>query len=443
MKTKLFIFILGIFLVGGVFAFSVDLVNPTTIVAGQANIFKVTVNSTEEIIGYSWNFGNGDNQTTNVSEVNYTYTLAGDYFLKIIVTSNNSSAENTFDIIVSSPSYVANKTLGEKLGYLKDVREQVSTYTLFQQKQLNSTLGMDLLESKLQEIKTAYDSAVTDEDYNKIISDLQALKIPSLISTIKSADSLVFYPEESNINLDVLELIGGGTYEISEEDKYVDAVLFWNQGNLDTKVTFTEILAKYESEEPLLKIFEIDVSEKDSLSDTPYIILEKLDNLQFKDNYQEEEISGYYYIEMLESSKTIVFSTTEDVDFVSLPLFISPSLDKLIISSSSSYPPGEETNWTLFIIIIAMVIVIGIITYVILHYWYKTKYENYLFQNQNNLLNLITYIDNMKKKGLSETDIAAKLKASKWKSEQIVYALKKHAGKRTGMIGLAFWKKEN
>ncbi len=50
-----------------------------------------------------------------------------------------------------------------------------------------------------------------------------------------------------------------------------------------------------------------------------------------------------------------------------------------------------------------------------------------------NLYNLINYIENEKKKGTGERDIAGKLKKSGWNSEQVTYALRKYAGKRTGM----------
>ena len=63
----------------------------------------------------------------------------------------------------------------------------------------------------------------------------------------------------------------------------------------------------------------------------------------------------------------------------------------------------------------------------------KRKYEEHLFKNRNNLFNLITYIEHARKKGLKGNEISKKLKKSGWNSEQIAYALKKHAGKRTGM----------
>ena len=81
--------------------------------------------------------------------------------------------------------------------------------------------------------------------------------------------------------------------------------------------------------------------------------------------------------------------------------------------------------------------------------WYKRRYENYLFKNRNNLYNLISYIENSKKKGMKDGEITSKLKKSRWKSEQISYVMRKYSGKRTGIFEipidkiLTIFKKKN
>jgi hypothetical protein len=50
------------------------------------------------------------------------------------------------------------------------------------------------------------------------------------------------------------------------------------------------------------------------------------------------------------------------------------------------------------------------------------------------LYNLVYYIDNSKKKGKSEGEVVRNLAKAGWKREQIRYAIKKHAGRRTGML---------
>jgi len=168
------------------------------------------------------------------------------------------------------------------------------------------------------------------------------------------------------------------------------------------------------------------------LSETPYLILTKLDNLRFDKNYLEKEESGYVYISLEETGKTIIFSTTEKIDFIDLPVFISPEIDRLVISKEPT-PPEENGKWALLILILFFLLIIGIIGYIILQEWYKRQYENHLFKNRNNLYNLLSYIGGSKRKGLKDKEIVSKLRKSGWGSEQIDYAMKKYSGKKTGM----------
>ena len=83
--------------------------------------------------------------------------------------------------------------------------------------------------------------------------------------------------------------------------------------------------------------------------------------------------------------------------------------------------------------VILLLIVIGIVFWVVLQTWYKKKYENYLFENRNNLYNLFNWINEAKKRNISDQKIRAMLKKSGWATEQVKYALKRYSGKRTGM----------
>ena len=79
------------------------------------------------------------------------------------------------------------------------------------------------------------------------------------------------------------------------------------------------------------------------------------------------------------------------------------------------------------------ILFLAAIIWVILQIWYTRKYENYLFKDRNNLYNLVNYIETEKKKEMGEKDIISKLKKSGWTSEQLRYALRKYAGKETGL----------
>ena len=408
---------------------------PTTTASAYPTLFEVTVEPDGNITKYEWNFGNGDEETTTTNKVTYTYNSTRIYQLQITVTdSNQRSSSRTFDITVGTPEEIINRLLKKMQEDLDNVKVQINAFSSFFQDSLKSILNIDELDDKLSEIQIANTSAVNEDDYNQIMTDLLKLEIPESVAITTSADSFSFYSKEEDINLDLLKTIGGADYDASDEDKYIDAVLAWNQENIETKITFKELSVKYQySEEAILRTFELKINKKNETYN-PYLILRKLDNLEFKENYQEKNESGYIYIDLTDSQTTITFSTTEDVDFSDLPLFISPAISELLILDGEEEEEEKLLKLAIFILIIFLLVIIGFVTYIVLQTWYKKKYESHLFKNRNDLYNLVSYIQSSKKRGLENKEIITKLKKSGWKSEQITYVMKKYSGKRTGMF---------
>ncbi len=414
--------------------------SPMTVAAAYPTEFVVLVdqhNSNNSIANYVWDFGNGDADTTTTNKATYTYNSTGKFDLSITITdSRGFSSSKTFEIEVEIPIKVANELLTKKREYLNKIKTQISEFARFHQLSLNSTLNISNLESTLIVIQELNASANSDEDYIEIVSALFELEIPESIAVEKRADSVTFFPNENEIDLDVLKAIGGGDYE--DRSRYVEAILAWNQENVDTKITFKEFTAKYGGVNyPFLRIFEISINDKKLIEESFYFVVEDLDNLMFKEDYSQRENSGFIYTQ-LSLPQTISFSTTEEADFVTLPAFISPGLSDLVIGSQLD----EEgmSKWVMFILIMVLLIALGFATYIFLQKWYKNKYEKHLFKKKNDLYNMVSYVASEKKKGSKEGDIKSKLKKSGWNSEQVNYVMKKYAGKRTGMLELPIQK---
>ena len=66
--------------------------------------------------------------------------------------------------------------------------------------------------------------------------------------------------------------------------------------------------------------------------------------------------------------------------------------------------------------------------------WYRRKYEGHLFNNRNDLYNLISYIQSATKSGVSDDEMANKLRRIGWSSEQVNYVVRKYSGRKTGMV---------
>ncbi|MBU0661786.1 hypothetical protein KKG22_06465, partial [Patescibacteria group bacterium] len=218
-------------------------------------------------------------------------------------------------------------------------------------------------------------------------------------------------------------------------EEYRDAVIEWQQENLEVSISFEKISGVYGFEQETIGTFyELNIKQIINNMYNPYLFISEMDGIVFKENYLESEESGYKYI-ALKNDKSVGFFTTENLEIADLPVFISPGLGRLTLSGVHvGEEQPEAINFALLTMVLILVLLLGIIGYIFLQEWYKKQYENYLFRDQTNLYNLIHYIDNTKRKGFNENEIEMKLRGVGWNSEQINYAMRKYAGKRTGMI---------
>lgn len=353
----------------------------------------------------------------------------------------NFNGEGLFEnqIQIISNENLVEKELEKKYLELSNLKSEIGRYDLAVQDILNEFLNVSVIESKIMDLEYKYQNTNVNEEYLEIKNNLSAIEMPKTLSNLVDTESISFYPSEENINIDVLYEIGGGTYEEDEED-YIGAVYAWNDKNLDTTLTFREILISYDStKEVVLKVFKFEF-DKSNMRDTAYFIVRKMQNLKIEGGigYQMQETTyDYLYVNLNQVQGNIVLSTTEDVDFLSIPVFISPEMSDLEIPKVGSWEEwidNSKSKWILFILIVVLVLLIGSITYILVHAWYRKKYEAYLFKTRNNLFNIMTYIQNAKKKDMPREEIIKNLKKAGWTGEQITYAMRKYEGKR--ILGL-------
>jgi len=300
---------------------------------------------------------------------------------------------------------------------------------------------MSEMEDALKSLQQKASIANTERAYLDLVDQLQAIDVPDSISVSKQANDLFFLPQKEKMNLDILRKIGAGDYADSDEDKYLDEVVFWNQENIESKISFREISQrKGDYIGTLLNIFEISINDNGGLTTNPYFVIENLEGLEFLEDYGQREELGYFYLEIEPDQEKIVFHTTEEIDFSDVPAFISPDLSELSVIGAENPKEGGISKWIWFVLIIIFVLIGAVILYIILEEWYKRKYETALFKNRQNLFNLLAYMNNAKRKGSSNKQILQKLRKAGWKGEQIKYAMKKFEGKNTGMWELPFKK---
>ncbi len=268
-----------------------------------------------------------------------------------------------------------------------------------------------------------------------ILEGLLEIKLPKNIFKTKQANSFLFFPEKDYIDMDIVQSVAGGEYDSDRIENYKQAIVAWQQENVELKIDFNEFSGEYESGiGPLVNIFEIKINEKKDIVDDYYFIIPKLENIGFDKNVGEE--GGFVYVN-LKGISEVNFYTTEEIDFATLPAFIAPSIDKLTVSKTKIFSDDEKKQrLTIFILSLVFLIIAGFIAYVVIYQWYKKRYEKYLFKNRNDLYNIVMYVNTSKKRGLKNKEIIPNLKKAGWSSEQIRYVMRKYEGKRTGLVEL-------
>jgi hypothetical protein len=350
----------------------------------------------------------------------------------------NSSTQQNLTLKVE-----AARAINNKKNDLKNFKTISQTHTGIIKQKLDGEFNVLNLEDQIALLELNYTYASSDAQYQEIIDEINSMKVPKLILESNSIDNINFYPQKEVIDFSVLTGITNEAFSEANTASYANALFIWSQDSIDTRVNYKEFSVSYGTyEEVLFNYFEVQFLRKPDIN--TYLIIEDLNDLEFDENYNQGNTGNYIYLNLRDLNyKDIIFITTEDVDFTTLPMFISPALEDLPTTGDVIIDSRTEmkiSKWIFFGLIVLFLLVVGLVIYSIVSSWYDRKYENHLFPNRNNLYNLIIFVNNSKRKGVGNDEIVKSLKKSKWSSEQIRYVMKKYAGKRTGMAKLPFKK---
>lgn len=411
---------------------------PIKTASSYPTVFTVETDSPSQVERYFWDFGDGSiEKTTLENKITHTYTSIGTYELKVTtVDVRDLSSSKTFQVNVTSPRDLINSTLIKMRKDIANINIDIENFSPFTQQGIKDVLKIEESLSEIDRLEAAFNSVTSETQYDDIIVDLLKLKVPESVSEGDIALDISFFTDKGNIDLSVIKAIAGGDYDISQEDGYKNGVLAWNQQNLDAKVSFTEIIGEYDGYvEPILKVYDMTISEKKDISDNYFFIVKDIENIMFSQGTLSEKSGNHVYVDLGRTNSFSISTTNKEVDFLSLPGFISPSLNSISVVEVIE-PVEDNSKITIFILLIFLLVVIAFIVYIFLHRWYKKKYEDYLFKNKNDLFNMVTYVNHAKKRGMKKDDIESNLRKNKWSSEQIKYVMKKYVGKRTGLVDI-------
>ena len=412
----------------------IEYVTPLTTAIKYPTEFSAGVTSDFNITSYEWNFGDGNTELSSTNKITHTYEETGNYNLTLTIKNSMSqTASETFSIKISPASEIVPSLLQIASESITSLEKEIDSFSGFKKTSIQNAFDIGYLSDQLLVLKDLNTKANTEDDYENILEELLKLDIPNSVSETSSGQGIIFYPEKENIDLDVLKGIGGGTYSLGKEDEYKDAILSWEGANSNISLSFTEISAIYSDyQETAVRIFEITITKTSTTS--AYLVIKDMENLLFDGDYSTEDYDGYKYIQLNEGTQKIVLSTTDDINFLTLPIFISPSLTNISIAEWSAFDnSGNLKKWIVFTIIAIGIILCTFIVYLVLQIWYKRRYESYLFSDRNNLYNLVNYVKSSREKEIKNKDIEESLKKVGWTPEQIRYVMRKFEGKNTGM----------
>lgn len=412
-------------------------VTPSVVVAAIPSEFVATVLTTASntsIKKYFWDFETNSFGTED-NKIFYTFNSTGVFNLTLtVIDSNDLNSSRKFSIKVDTPRNSVDLILKKKLDNIDKMNEFASSLEGFYQTTLKKELNLVDNENVLIAIKDDFDTANSNEEdsyYISLVERLNSVSVPDSITVSKDGENLDFYFDEDQINLEALADLSGN-YSSGKKQEYKDAILSWMHNYLDNEIAFKEVSVDYGGGlNVLLNFFELEVSSENSPAEE-YIILEKLEGLEFEKNYNQIEKENYFYIPV-EGSKKIVFSTTEDISFVNLPVFISPRLEQLPVLEDVSEEPNYF-KWIILSLVVFVALILIVVIYFFTHRWYKKRYEDYLFPNKNDLYNLVSFIESSKRSGKSDKEIKKSLKKSGWSGEQLRYIIRKYLGKSTGLF---------
>jgi PKD repeat protein len=424
----------------------------------SVNYFAET---TGNITSYKWDFGDNTALITTTNIATHTYTDTGTYYLTLTVEDKQGQEiSEEFEIEVQSPEDLVNETLQEYKNKIDNIIEHIEALPSWFKRIIEEESEILSFSDKLDSLEIKYEIASTSQDYVDLMANLSSIEIPQSID-ISESSSQPYLLEEDKINPSYLEAISLDTPE-KNLSQYKKSIIAWFQENIDMEIK-KDVYSLYyqDSVDELATTYKLTIKPKKDFDRDVYLIIEEdYGEITFKENYNERDTrQRAAYIKFSGLDKT----QEKIIEFVvigkqEIPIYMSPEFSKLPEVEIDVEPCnfngrcekelGENPDncradckpWGWMIFWIILLLFLAFCAYIGMQEWYKRYYEKHLFKSSNDLYNLVNFVNNAFYQGLSKEEIMKKLKQQGWKSEQIMYAIKKVKGQRTGMWEIPVFK---
>lgn len=407
---------------------------------------------------YVLDFGDNTTEITTTNNlIRHNYEKIGEYEVQLWAYNSQGSTNKNFTLNVVSPKNYINSSLQSLTKKVANLTSQANSFTGVNSA-IKNILNLSATETKIASLKTRYNSAGEDpEAYIAIAQELSSIELPLTIKKGNRFKGRFFLSGETLSIADIKTL----TSEESSipEQNLKNAIFEWYLNSLNVNLTSEEYSAVYypNNSEFLLAYIKLEIKPTQNTGDSYVIINAPSSAIEAITPVTLQEISSTSsgFSTNLDSAKTLEFTIKTQINILEPPIYITPKLSSLKLvanltecNNNGKCESGENTETCPndckskkpLIIWLIIIFVIFLILYIICQEWYKRRYEDYLFKDKNDLYNLIYYIKNSEKTGVSRNDMNYKLKERGWDSEQITFAYKKFKGKRTGMWEIPIFK---
>jgi len=430
---------------------------PSKVASLVSNTFIVVVDSVNSSgFSYTWDFGDGLSDETSINRVKHVYDEIGVYELVVSVESEFGTSTKSIEVNVVSPKNKIPSVIEDYNKNLDGIKSVLGGVPTWIRTEIEKEIDVTSLKADIGIQSARYDLASSDEAYIEIMTNLIDLGGPESLKIVNSINSFPVFMDLGQLDVDVLD--GLGLDSDVDEEQYTSIVNGWMMSNLEVFLDSKKYSFVYDyGDELIATSLMISLTPKKDLENVYFIISEDIGNIKFAGNYAEEDVAGSTVItfDNLIGTETIEFLYPDIVEIGNFPVYITSDDEEIISNIITGIKCGDgvcdeneniencrEDCKPLGMAILFLVFLFfgGFAVYVILQEWYKKYYESRLFQNRNQLFNLINFMNNSINQGIKKKNIFKKLKEAGWKREQVSYAWKKLNGKRIGMWEIPVFK---
>jgi hypothetical protein len=429
-------------------------INPKLTYAAVPTKFRANVSLPTgiSVTKYTWGFGNGLTRDTTNNSIDYTYNSTGLYQLSLTIQDSSGYTDTkTFDVNVGNPKDYLNTSIRAKRLSLDNVTTEINKLEIWKADAIKVKVNLTSLGNSINSIQQEYLAATSDDKYVELMTRLMQLRIPDSLTKADSNMALIIL--FNNIDPEKLKQLGAGTYKAGSYDELIKSWFISNMnGSISSEIFYLDYAG---SKQPVMSFFKISLREKTDVEALYFVIN---NNVKFRSD-STRTIGSSLGFEVNNSNRDIEFYSEDGLTSQELQLYLSPKFSKLGGLSSncningrceegenSDNCPEDCKSGNGYIWLIILILIVGFLAYIFLQEWYRMRYEASLFKAKSDLNNLIGYI---RKSTKPENELVKELLNVGWNREQVVYALKKIKGKRTGMFEIPipgfirrFWDKQ-